>query len=401
MRLCDNYRTFVTVKSIVNFMKRISFSVALLWLFAASVCAQQNIGVAHVATVSPCVTDNSVEFVLEAPHAEQVLLRADWMSQPASMQRRESDNKWYYKCEDMQPGLYTYTYNVDGTTIVDPSSIYCMRDVGQLFTYFIISGSYADNYMIQDVPHGTVSQQWYDSEAMGYARRLTVYTPAGYEGGDESYPVLYLLHGMGGDETAWNELGRASVILDNLIASGKAQPMIVVMPNGNVAQKAAPGASSRGLVAVNFREPRTCNGEYESAFGEIVDYIDTHYRTQRDAAHRAIAGLSMGGYHSHYISANMPTTFGYVGLFSPAINARAEHPVYADIEAKLSALSEGGLSLYWIAIGRDDSLYEEVIGLRKRLDKSAFPYTYRESTGGHTWSNWRLYLTEFLPMLFK
>lgn len=382
-------------------MKRISFFVVFLWLFAALVCAQQNIGVAHVAPVSPCVVENRVEFILDAPNAEQVLLRADWMSDPVPMQRRASDNKWYYKSEDMQPGLYTYTYVVDGTTIVDPSSIYTMRDVGQLFTYFVVSGSYADNYMIQDVPHGTVSQQWYDSESMGYARRLTVYTPAGYEGGDKSYPVLYLLHGMGGDETAWYELGRASVILDNLIAAGKAEPMIVVMPNGNVAQQAAPGASSRGLVAVNFREPRTCNGEYESAFGEIVDYIDTHYRTHRDAAHRAIAGLSMGGYHSFYISANMPTMFGYVGLFSPAINARAEHPVYADIDAKLSVLREDGLLLYWIAIGRDDFLYEEVSNLRNRLDKIGFPYTYRESALGHQWSNWRLYLTEFLPLLFK
>lgn len=382
-------------------MKRVSFFVALLVSFVTDVCAQQNIGGVDVATISPHVVDNYVEFLLDAPHAESVLLRADWMPAPVPMSRRQSDNKWYYKCEDMQPGLYTYTYNVDGTTIIDPSSIYSMRDVGQLFTYFIVAGDYADNYMIQDVPHGTVSTQWYDSSAMGYARRFTIYTPAGYEAGNRSYPVLYLLHGMGGDETAWNELGRASVILDNLIAAGKVEPMIVVMPNGNVAQKAAPGASSRGLVAVNFNEPRTCNGEYESAFGEIVDYVDTHYRTYRDASHRAIAGLSMGGYHSYYISANMPSMFGYVGLFSPAINARGNHPFYNDIDSKLLALRQSGLSLYWIAIGCDDFLYNEVKELRNRLDKSGFPYVYRESALGHQWSNWRLYLTEFLPLLFK
>lgn len=381
-------------------MKRISLFFAFLWLVVVAVVAQQNIG-ATGAMVSPCVTDNDVEFLLDAPYAQQVMLRADWMPEPVSMTRCEDNNKWYYQCPDMQPGLYTYTYIVDGVTIVDPSSIYTMRDVGQLFSYFIIAGDYANNYIIQDVPHGTVLQQWYDSEAMGYARRLTVYTPAGYEQGDRSYPVLYLLHGMGGDETAWSELGRAAVILDNLIASGSAEPMIVVMPNGNVAQKSAPGASSRGLVAVNFNEPRTCNGEYESAFGEIVDFIDTHYRTQRDEAHRAIAGLSMGGYHSYYISANMPAMFGYVGLFSPAINARAEHPIYSDMDAKLTTLRESGLSLYWIAIGRDDFLYDEVRDLRSRLDKSHFPYTYRESTLGHQWCNWRMYLTEFLPLLFK
>ena len=202
-------------------MKRVSFFVALLVSFATAVCAQQNIGGVDVATISPHVVDNDVEFLLDAPHAESVLLRADWIPAPVPMSRRQSDNKWYYKCEDMHPGLYTYTYNVDGTTIIDPSSIYSMRDVGQLFTYFIVAGVYADNYMIQDVPHGTVSTQWYDSSAMGYARRFTIYTPAGYEEGNRSYPVLYLLHGMGGDETAWNELGRASVILDNLIAAGQ------------------------------------------------------------------------------------------------------------------------------------------------------------------------------------
>lgn len=381
-------------------MKRITL-LATLMLAVASVVAQQNIGKVDVATVSPCVVDNDVEFLLDAPNAGQVLLRADWMQAPVPMTRRESDNKWYYKSENLAPGLYTYTYNVDGTTIIDPSSIYSMRDVGQLFTYFIISGDYADNYMIQDIPHGTVSQQWYDSSAMGYARRLTIYTPAGYETGNRSYPVLYLLHGMGGDETAWNELGRASVILDNLIAAGKAEPMIVVMPNGNVAQQAAPGSSPRGLVAVNFNEPRTCNGEYESAFGEIIDFVDTHYRTHRDAAHRAIAGLSMGGYHSYYISANMPTMFRYVGLFSPAINARASHPIYSDMDAKLATLLDNGLSLYWIAFGKDDFLYDEVSQLRAHLTAMQFPFTYRESTLGHQWSNWRLYLTEFLPLLFK
>ena len=186
-----------------------------------------------------------------------------------------------------------------------------------------------------------------------------------------------------------------------MIASGSVEPMIVVMPNGNVAQQAAPGSSSRGLVPVNFNEPRTCNGEYESAFGEIISYIDTHYRTQPDASHRAIAGLSMGGYHSHYISANMPATFGYVGLFSAAIEARGSHAIYDAMNEKLAMQRDNGVHLYWIAIGCDDFLYDEVLELRNRLSDMNFPYIYRESSGGHQWSNWRLYLTEFLPMLFK
>ncbi len=375
--------------------------VVIMLMSALCVSAQQNVGDKSLAMVSPCVTGDDVEFVLDMPNARQVMLRGDWMAEPVAMQQRDADGCWYYMCQDLAPGVYTYTYVVDGTTMIDPSSVYTLRDVGQLFTYFIVGGGVADYYMIQDVPHGTVSQQWYHSAAMGYDRRFTVYTPAGYDDGDRLYPVLYLLHGMGGDETAWSELGRAAVILDNLIAAGKAEPMIVVMPNGNVAQQAAPGSSARGLVPVVFHEPRTCNGEYESAFGEIIDYIDTHYRTYRDAGHRAIAGLSMGGYHSYYISANMPATFGYVGLFSAAIDARGKHAVYEHIDAKLQQLQESDLRLYWIAIGSDDFLYDEVRLLRERLSAMQCPYIYRESDKGHQWSNWRLYLTEFLPMLFR
>lgn len=375
--------------------------VVLLGIIAHVAVAQQNIGVDRNSIVSPRVVDNCVEIVLHAPQAVSVQIQGDWLSVPIDMTKNESDGCWYYNSEVLSPGLYTYNICVDGIIITDPSSVYTMRDVSRLFTYFIVSGEVADYYKVQDVPHGTVSKQWYHSTSMGYSRRMTVYTPAGYESSDKRYPVLYLLHGMGGDETAWSDLGRATEILDNMIASGSVEPMIVVMPNGNVAQQAAPGSSSRGLVPVNFNEPRTCNGEYESAFGEIISYIDNHYRTQPDASHRAIAGLSMGGYHSYYISANMPATFGYVGLFSAAIEARGSHAIYDAMNEKLAMQRDNGVHLYWIAIGCDDFLYDEVLELCNRLSDMNFPYIYRESSGGHQWSNWRLYLTEFLPMLFK
>ena len=168
-----------------------------------------------------------------------------------------------------------------------------------------------------------------------------------------------------------------------------------------MAQQAAPGSSSRGLEAINFRLPRTYNAEFESAFGEIVNYVDRHYRTLPQASHRAIAGLSMGGYHTHYISANYPQWFSYVGLFSPAINPRSDIDMYRNIDAKLDILRHSSLRLYWIAIGQDDFLYNEVVVLRNRLNAINFPYVYRESSGGHVWENWRIYLTEFVPMLFR
>ena len=349
--------------------------------------------------VSPRTHNNIVEIETFAPNAQEVLLCGDWLASPVSM-RAGDDGRWFYTSEVLFPGFYTYTLRVDGVTMADPASPYVIRNVGQLYTYFIIEGAHADNYQVQDVPHGTVSMCWYRSSLMDSNRRMMVYTPAGYEDSNVSYPVLYLLHGMGGDETAWNELGRATYILDNLIAQGLAKPMIVVMPNGNAMQQSSPSYTATGVERVEFRLPDSYNAEFEQGFAEIIHYIDTHYRTYTDAPHRAIAGLSMGGYHSHYISANMPHTFSYVGLFSPAVDARAQLEYYGNMDAKLQLLQDADLRLYWIAIGETDFLYDEVVRLRKRLDAKHFPYTYFESAGGHVWSNWQYYLTLFLPMLF-
>ena len=349
---------------------------------------------------SPRINDNIVEVEVNFPHAREVLLCADWLAEPVALSVADN-GLWYYRSDALAPGFYTYTLRVDGVTVADPASPYVIRNVGQLYTYFIIGGEHADNYCVQDVPHGSVTMCWYQSEVMDAHRRMMVYTPAGYEDSNERYPVLYLLHGMGGDETAWNELGRATVILDNLIASGRVKPMIVVMPNGNAMQKSSPAYTAQGVEVVNFRLPDSYNGEFERGFSEIVTYIDRHYRTQAHAEGRAIAGLSMGGYHSHYISANMPDMFSYVGLFSPAIDARTRLDIYADMERKLQELHDAHLRLYWIGIGESDFLYNEVVRLRERLDAMNFPYTYFESAGGHVWSNWQYYLTLFTPLLFR
>ena len=299
--------------------------------------------------------------------------------------------------------MYNYSFIVDGLKVTDPNNVYVSRDVASVFNIFIIKGNPGDLYSVNKVPHGTVSKRWYHSDALGYDRRLTIYTPAGYETSGKRYPVLYLLHGMGGDEEAWITLGRTAQILDNLIAQGKAKPMIVVMPNGNVDQEAAPGESSLGLYKPTMQLPRTMEGTMESTFPEIIKFVEKNYRVEKKKASRAIAGLSMGGYHSLHISKEYPTMFDYVGLFSAAIipNDKVKSPIYEDLEGKLKKQFAQAPKLYWIAIGKTDFLYKANEEYRAMLDKNNYPYSYRESEGGHIWRNWRIYLSEFVPQLFQ
>ncbi|MCD8194237.1 MAG: esterase, partial [Tannerellaceae bacterium] len=214
---------------------------------------------------------------------------------------------------------------------------------------------------------------------------------------------FYLLHGMGGDENAWSELGRTAQILDNLIAQGKAKPMIVVMTNGNAALEAAPGESSLGYVAPNMQLPKTMDGSFETSFPEIVNFIDKNYRTIKNKQNRAIAGLSMGGFHSLHISKQYPDLFNYIGLFSAAVippDGNAQSPVYEHLEEKLKVQFAKKPALYWIAIGNTDFLYQANVDYRQLLDEKGYPYEYYETGEGHIWKNWRIYLTEFVPKLF-
>jgi enterochelin esterase family protein len=279
-----------------------------------------------------------------------------------------------------------------------------LRDVSWYTNIFLIDGGYADCYAVKDVPHGTVSKVWYDSPSQGLSRRLTVYTPAGYEESTERYPVLYLLHGMGGDENAWEELGRAPQILDNLIARGEAQPMIVVMPNGNIAMQASPGHGAEGLIQPTFSLPHTMDGVFEQSFQEIVNFTESRYRTIADKHHRAIAGLSMGGWHSMVISSSNPEFADYVGLFSAPTrmsHAQANPDIYANFHTNLLKQFAHRPALYWIGVGTSDSLYPESCDLMSFMDANSLPYTFMATDGGHSWKNWRIYLSTFLPLIFK
>ncbi len=354
--------------------------------------------------VSPEIhPDNTVTFRLIAPKAVKVEVIGDFLP-TTKAELIEKDGVWEYTTpEPLSPELYSYTMLVDGLKINDPSNVHRIRDVKSVSDVFIIPGERADLYKINDIPHGTVSKIWYNSPTLGMDRRLTVYTPAGYENSGKRYPVLYLLHGMGGDENAWTELGRASQILDNLIAQGKAEPMIVVMPNGNAALQAAPGESSLGFVAPSMQLPKTMEGSFETHFPEVVNFIDKNYRTIKSKKGRAIAGLSMGGFHSLHISKEYPDMFDYVGLFSAAIlpGKDVKSPIYDNIEGKIKTQFQKKPALYWIAIGDKDFLYQANKDYRKLLDDNGYKYSYFETPEGHIWKNWRIYLAEFASQLFK
>ena len=356
--------------------------------------------------VSPEIHENqTVTFRLRAPKAVKVQVTGDFLSKGVADLVENKEGVWEYTTpEPLKPELYGYNFVVDGLKMNDPSNVYLIRDVSTITNVFIIGGDRADLYKVNDVPHGTVSKVWYDSPALGMNRRLTIYTPAGYEMSGKRYPVFYLLHGMGGDENAWSELGRATQILDNLIAQGKAEPMIVVMTNGNAALEAAPGESSLGWeTQPTFQLPKTMEGSFETHFPDVVKFVDKHYRTKANKKNRAIAGLSMGGFHSLHISKQYPDMFNYVGLFSAAImpGKNVESPIYQDMEGKLATQFAKKPALYWIAIGKTDFLYKANEEYRKLLDEKGYPYEYFENEDGHIWKNWRIYLSEFVPRLFK
>lgn len=347
--------------------------------------------------------DGTVTLSLRAPDATRVDIVGDCVENMHAQLTKDGD-RWSYTSPVLFAELYNYRFYVDGVETLDPSNIERSRDVRSFMSTFIVSREVGDQgylYANHDVAHGNMAQVWYDSPSLGLARRMTIYTPAGYDKG-KKYPVLYLLHGAGGDEEAWPTLGRTQQIMDNLIALGKAEPMIVVMPNGNATDDASPllsGLSKKG-------EPKAT---FEEAFDDIINYVESHYKVKKGPKNTALCGLSMGGYHTFKISNLRPGRFAYIGLFSAAISMErgnrapvqeqiAGNPAFAKQIADVFAAKP---ALYWIAIGKDDFLMPQNVSYRAYLDSQKLPYEYYESEGGHSWRNWRVYLSMFAQRLFR
>ena len=377
-------------------MKKLFFLSALLLMSVVTFAQQALWGGAPV--VSPEIhDDNTVTFRLKAPKAIKVQVTGDflpaipietprgiWEGPGIADLKEGKDGVWEYTTpEPLAPELYMYSFIVDGLKIMDPSNVYMIRDVATVTNVFIIGGGRAED------------------------RRMTIYTPAGYEKSGKRYPVFYLLHGGGGDEEAWINLGRTSQILDNLIAQGKAEPMIVVMTNGNPWQQAAAGESPLGFVSPSLRSPEAAKapeGAFEMSFPEVVKFIEKNFRVKKGKKYRAIAGLSMGCGHAANISRYYPDMFDYVGLFSGSASARPNStcPVFTDFEEKLKIqLQDNKPALYYIACGKIDFVQEGLKKYLKLLDEKGYKYEYFENEGGHIWRNWRIYLTEFAPKIFK
>ena len=389
-------------------------------MMAMSANAQQALW-GQASVVSPEINaDKTVTFRIHAPKAVKVEVTGDFLptqkievpgfgtfDAPGVGELKEGkDGVWEYTTAGpVAPELYTYTFKVDGQTMIDPSNVYINRDVSSLTSLLLVDGNeLTEHFKVKDVPHGTVSKIWYHSDHENMDRRLTVYTPAGYETSGKKYPVFYLLHGIGGDEEAWYTQGRASQILDNLIAEGKAEPMIVVMTNGNISQHAAPGEGPEGMIPVTMGLPKTMEGTFETCFPEIVKFVDKTFRTKAQKKFRAIAGLSMGGFHSGNISRQYPEMFNYVGLFSAAIGKETPgSEIYQNVDEKLATQfnAKNRPALYYIAIGNSDFLYKDNMEYKAKLEANGYPFVYKETDGGHIWRNWRIYLDDFAPRLFK
>ena len=368
-------------------MKKTLLTLAI-WACGTIAFAQQALG-PGTGIISPEINaDNTVTFRYINPKAKIVKVTGDMLTDRTA-DMKEVDGVWTYTTAPLEGELYTYAFQVDGKRVLDPSNVYMNRDVATK------AGDAGHYYINNNVPHGTVTRIWYDSEHAKMDRRMTVYLPHGYETSKEKYPVLYLLHGSGGDENAWSDLGRTVQIMDNLIAEGKAKPMIVVMPNGVVRNPSSPDANEDNMFQPTMMNSRDQDTKpMEDEFPYIKKFVETTFRVKTGQYNTAIAGLSMGGRQSFSISRRYPGTIGYVGMFSGAGSG-------PENEKELKALFAAKPKLYWIGVGSADGVKVSASALRDYCQEKGYPYEYYESDGGHIWKNWRVYLTIFAQKLFK
>ncbi|MBP5389310.1 MAG: esterase [Bacteroidales bacterium] len=375
-------------------MKKILTLAAGLLLAATAAFGQELANFQRQApVVSPEVKNDSVTFRLNANYATVVNLQTNFTQGQIPM-KKGPNGVWSVQLPLPEPEIYTYNFVVDGVSVNDPVNFMVQRDGTRYLNMLFVPGERSKNYY-ESNQRGTVSYVWYDSKILGINRRVTVYTPYGYEKNkNKKYPVLYLLHGAGGDEEAWSSMGRTAQILDNLIEQGKAVPMIVVMPNGNPNQQAA-GTMGLPTSQINFRDPSMANAYVRSLCEEIVPFIESNYRVINKPASRAIAGLSMGGGHTIAASQLYPSLFDYICPLSMGAAPTDES------RAQLRALKKDGYKLYFLACGDADFLFDRAKQLDQTLTEEGLEHTFFVSKNGHEWRNWRLYLNTFAPLLFK
>ncbi|MGC8794512.1 MAG: esterase [Bryobacteraceae bacterium] len=337
--------------------------------------------------------DRRVTFRLNAPNAQKVELRLEG-AQPVAMQKDER-GVWSLTAGPLEPDLYGYTFAVDGAAMLDPANFLIKPNLLNPQSMVHVPGPASLPWEVNDVPHGAIHRHFYRSKVVGDDRDLYVYTPPEYDPrAGKRYPVLYLLHGYSDDASAWTAVGRAHVILDNLIAQGKAKPMLVVMPLGY----GAPEIARRG--GPGLRDPNAWRRNIErfpdALLKEVIPLVEKTYRVLPDRRQRAIAGLSMGGTQSLVTGLNALDTFAYIGAFSSG----GLLPDYDKVFPALDEKANQRLRLLWIACGTDDKLIEGNRKLLEWLKSKGVKYTWVETPGGHTWMVWRRYLAQFAPLIF-
>lgn len=349
--------------------------------------------------VSPDIqSDGKVTFRLAAPKADKVVLNSGEM-QPilkatSTPMVKGDDGIWTVTVGPLLPGIYDYTFNIDGVSITDPSStnVFGNRQGSRGFVEVPGAKGHPRHDEWRDVPHGTVAIHWYNSTVSGTRRRVHVYAPPGY-GKDPTakYPVLYLLHGSGDNDTHWMHIGRANVVADNLIADGKAVPMLIVMPDGHVIERPTGPVDDKTKL-----QPRRA---FEKDLLEsVIPLVEGSYRVRTDSASRAIAGLSMGSGQSLTVGLGHTDQFAWIGGFSGAISR--EDPVVTALKADPTKVNNQ-LKLLWLGIGKEDGGVKNKRDLDAALKDMGIRHEYHETDGAHRWSVWRLYLAEFLPKLFR
>ena len=339
--------------------------------------------------------DGSVTFRVQAANAQKVELECQMFDGTRPMEKGER-GVWSLTVKPDQPDIYPYAFVIDGTKIADPNNMFIFPNEGFKYSLADVRGPEPDYQDLQKVPHGKVSYTWYKSNAVGFDRPVCIYTPPGYDPADsKKYPVLYLIHGMTDTYETWFKVGKVNNILDNLIAEGKAEPMIVVMPYANP----YPEMMLRGITnRYDSMDTKLTTKEFTES---VVPFIEANYNVYTDAAHRAIAGFSLGGRQTLACGLGNPDMFNYVCAFAPAIfgpeiSSNFENGTYAPA----AELNEK-LDLLWLSCGTSDFLYQSSLQLEKNLKDRGINHKTMYPGGGHTWMNCRDYITAVAQLLFK
>jgi enterochelin esterase-like enzyme len=369
---------------------------SLTLFFAQALCLGAGAQTPPPPLVSPEVhADRTVTFRLRAPNAKEVAVSMEGSAKPAPMKKDDQD-VWSATSEALEPDIYGYSFVVDGVGMLDPSNYRTKPNFLYRANEVHVPGSAPTSWETAEVPHGQVHHHFYGSRVVGDQRDYFVYTPPGYDPrGKQTYPVLYLLHGYSDDASAWTAVGRANIILDNLIAQGKAKPMLIVMTLGYGEPKVLTPNSGvfrdPGITQRNFDKFR------EALLTEVIPRVESDYLADKDRNARAIAGLSMGGSESLLTGLNTLDKFAWIGAFSSGGFTPEFDKEFPGLDAK----SAQQIRLLWIACGTEDRLIDVNRNLRAWLAAKSIPHKDIETPGAHTWMVWRRNLVELSQLLFR